>query len=469
MIQRALCAVALLSLSLTASAGTLAFSTYLGGTGQDLPFGVTADHHGNTIVVGATASTSFLGLTVKGTVDGFLVKLDPNGAIVFRMLLGGAAGDVATAAAVDADDNIYVTGYTQSADFPLKNAFQKLPAANNDAFLMKLTAGGDLVYSTFLGASGSDEGLGVAVDGNGRACVVLLTSSPDLPLVNAAHTSSGTPTTTYVATFTADGSALRYSTYLGGSGQDVPYGVRMDSAGNAYVGGIATSVNFPTTAGAYQTQLHGPFDGYLTKLDPNGAVVFSTFFGGAANDGISGLDVRDGGVYVTGVTQSTDFPTRTPLLATSPGPSSFFAAKFTTAGELVYSTYLGDGLSAAAGPSSVTVNSHGEAFVVFTQTTNLLPSKNGIQTSLHGPGDLYLLQLDSTGSTLQFATYFGGAGVETPSALTVDDGDRLLFTGSTNSTDLPLAHAAQSQFAGDSDGFVAAIQFNPPKRRAVQH
>jgi len=465
---RFLSAVALLSLSLTASAGTLTFSTYLGGSDEDAPFAVAADHGGNTIVVGATASPDFLALTQRhGVSDAFLVKLDASGAIVFKTLLGGSGADVATSVAVDAHDNIYITGYTDSPDFPLKNAFQKLPGAGGDAFLMKLTSDGDLVYSTFLGGSDLDEGFGVAVDDNGRACVVLSTASPDLPLVNPAHGfPTGSSAAVFLAAFNEDGSALRYSTYLGGFLQEATYGVRMDGEGNAYVAGVASSVNFPTTPGAWQTQLHGSYDGYLTKFSPTGAVVFSTLFGGAGEDGITGLDVRNGGVYVTGITTSSDFPTRNPLMAASPGPSASFAAKFTTNGELVYSTYLGDGETGDV--SSIAVNSRGEAFVALPVHGSVLPAKDGIQASLRGPADLYLLQLDATGSALQFATYFGGSGSELPAGLTVDHGDRLLVIGRTDSADLPLARAAQSHFAGGTDAFVA-LQFNPVKHRAVSH
>jgi hypothetical protein len=463
----------LLSLSLTASGATLAFSTYLGGLGDEQPYAVAADHNGNTIVVGATGSPDFLGLPpAKGTADAFIVKLDPSGAIVFKMLLGGGGVDVATAVAVDASGNLYVTGYTDSTDFPRKNAFRTQSSAFGDAFLVKLTGGGDLIYSTLLGGSGSDQGLSVAVDDSGRACVVLRTSSHDLPLVNAAQGYSTASLITYLATFNADGAALHYSTYLGGSAGDAY--VRMDGAGNAYVAGSASSVNFQTTAGAYQTQLRGPSDGFLTKLDPNGAVVFSTFLGGTNRDVIAGLDVRNGAVYVTGYTSSSDFPTRNPLMAVTPGSNgsnSVFAAKFTAGGELVYSTYLGDGANPDA--SLITVNSRDEAFVLFPVLKGVLPSKDAIQPTLRVAPDLYLLQLDANGSTLKFATYFGGSDEEVAGGLTVDSSDRAVIAGRTSSTDLPLAHAAQAQYAGGtSEAFVAAFQVTPlppPRRRSAQH
>ncbi|HXH91942.1 MAG TPA: hypothetical protein VNN25_10205, partial [Thermoanaerobaculia bacterium] len=269
--------------------------------------------------------------------------------------------------------------------------------------------------------------------------------------------------------FNADGAALHYSTYLGGSADDAY--VRLDGAGNAYVAGTAYSVNFQTTAGAYQTQLRGPSDGFLTKLDPNGAVVFSTFIGGTNRDAITGLDVRNGALYVTGVTSSSDFPTRNPLTAAAPGANSSFAVKFTAGGELVYSTYLGDGVNPDV--SLIAVNSRGEAFVLFPVEKNVLPSKDAIQPTLRGAPDLYLLQLDANGSTLQFATYFGGSDNEVAGGLTVDSSDRVVIAGRTSSTDLPLAHAAQAQYAGGtSEAFVAAFQVTPlppPKRRAVQH
>jgi hypothetical protein len=467
---RSLCVLVwLCGATLWAADPRLTFSTYVGGNDNDQAVAVAADHAGNTIVTGPTTSPNFMGLPRSTSLsDGFVVKYDARGAVVFRMLIASSGFDVPTAVATDAHDNIYVTGYTQSSDFPVKNAFRATPAGNADGFLMKLSPGGEVIYSTYFGGTGIDEPMGVGADADGDAYVTGITNSPNLPLVNAAQTVPAAGVTTFVFKLSADGSALRYSTYLGGSIQDVGLAIDVDETGNAYVAGSTSSNNFPTTAGAFQRHLGGTMDAYLAKYDPNGALVFSTLFGGSGGEQISSVDVRNGGVYVAGATDSTDLPTHNPLMPIILAQGSGLAAKFTTAGELVYSTYLGSRANSVA--QSIAANSRGEAMVMLAVTAGDLPTKNALQPAAPGLSDLYLVQLNAGGNERLFATYFGGAATDAPLGLDVDGTGRVVFCGKTTSRDLPVVNAAQpTPPGGPQDGFVASLQLSEPKPRAVRH
>lgn len=471
---RSLCALALSCFMLPVFGGSIAFSTFLGGTASDGASAVATDLGGNTIVVGDTYSTNFMGLSRAqlSLPDGFVVKLDANGAVVFKKLIGGNGYDIVKGVATDRGGNIYVTGYTGSLDFPGKNAFRATAIANGDAFLVKMTSSGDVIYATYFGGSGIDEAISVAADSFGNAYVTGFSNSTNLPLV---HQAQGFPlggnTPSFLFKISPDGSALVYSTYLGGSGQDLAYGVKVDDLGNAYVAGIVTSSNFPTTANAFQRNRKGPLDGFLTKFDPNGAVAFSTLIGGQAEDGLTALDVGAGGIYVAGVAASHDFPTRNAMLATKGGsPVAGVAAKFTTGGDLVYSTYLGNGGAALTQAPGIGVNASGEAAILLTVSANTLPTTNAVQPVFAGVTDAYVVQLNASGSARDFATYFGGDGSDVPTGLAVDAAGRLTFCGQTLSRDLPVAHAAQPQtHLGTPEGFVTRLQLAEPKRRAARH
>lgn len=243
----------------------LSYSTYLGGNSDDVAMAVAADAAGNAYVTGYTFSTDFptvggLQHTSPGVFDAFVAKLNPAGtALVYSTYLGGNNGDMGNGIAVDAGGNVYVTGATSSDNFPTANPIQ--PPFNrgfSDAFVTKLNATGSaLVYSTYLGGTKLDEGLSISVDAAGNAYVAGSTHSTDFPTVNPLQPAYGGFTSDgFVAKLNPAGSALVYSTYLGGIGEDTAYAVAADAAGNAYVTGSTSSANFPTAA-PLQPAFHG--------------------------------------------------------------------------------------------------------------------------------------------------------------------------------------------------------------------
>jgi len=305
---------------LNTAGSALVYSTYLGGSGEDYGSGIAVDAAGSAYVTGDTRSQNFPTANAYqgafgGVNDAFVTKLSAAGsALVYSTYLGGDGGDRGSGIAVDAAGNAYVTGRAGSADFPTANAYQGA-FGGGDAFVTKLNAAGSgLVYSTYLGGSGDDWGYGIAVDAAGSAYVTGQTNSTNFPTANAYQGALGGGEDAFVTKLNAAGSALVYSTYLGGGADDWGNGIAVDAAGSAYVTGFTESQNFPT-ANAYQGAFGGGFyDAFVTKLNAAGpALVYSTYLGGSSDDGGNGIAVdAAGNAYVTGYTYSDNFPTKSP-------------------------------------------------------------------------------------------------------------------------------------------------------------
>src|ERR1035441_8986022 len=295
---------------------TLVYSTYLGGS--DRANAIAVDASGNAYVTGITWSLNFpttpgaFQTTLGGAEDAFVTKLNATGsALGYSTYLGGGVcegvidggSDGGSGIAVDASGNAYVTGTTYSSDFPTTpGAFQTTPVYCSGcytAFVSKLNATGSaLAYSTYLGGSGGDLGYGIAVDASGNAYVTGATGSSNFPTTPGAFQT--TPvfcslcSTAFVSKLNATGSALAYSTYLGGSGGDLGYGIAVDAPGSAYVTGRTDSADFPTTPGAFQTAYEGNEDVFVSKLNAAGsALVYSTYLGGTGRDDGYGIAVDE--------------------------------------------------------------------------------------------------------------------------------------------------------------------------------
>jgi Beta-propeller repeat len=300
----------------------IVYSTFLGGTGMDVAYGIAVDSPGNAYVTGSTASDGFPGVkgsslqfsNAGGYSDAFLAKIDAAGtAIVYATYLGGIGEDIAYAIAVDAGGNAYLTGDTWSAAFPGISGGSIQPAIGGapDAFVTKIDAAGRaILYSTFLGDSSYDAGHGIAVDGAGNAYVVGATLSPSFPGVGPGSLQPN-PSGAFVTKIDAAGNAIVYSTFLGGAGNTAAMAVAVDRAGNAYVTGNTTSTNFNGVgSGSVQPANGGGTDAFMAELDPSGtAIVYSTYLGGSGTDMGYGIAIDGAGnAYVAGATSSTSFP-----------------------------------------------------------------------------------------------------------------------------------------------------------------
>jgi hypothetical protein len=342
------------AVKLSPDGSKLVYSTYIGGSQGDRGDAIALDGAGNAYITGYTYSTDFPLVTPiqtafsDGNVHCFVSKINQSGsALVYSTYLGGGDDrpDQATGIAVDASGNAYITGYTNSAKFPSVNAIQKF-VGPTDVFVTKINAAGSaFAYSTHLGGNADDEGMAITVDAVGNAYVTGETESLDFPVTSTAYATKcfGVPTPgrmreicaggdVFVSKLTPDGSKLLYSTYVSGTGFEVGRGIAIDAAGNAYVTGLTTSLDFPMVNPLQKEFGGGDFDAFVFKLNPTGsALIYSSLLGGDKNDGGYGiaLDAK-GNAFVTGYTYSTNFPTKNPLRNAEKGATPGFRDVFVT-------------------------------------------------------------------------------------------------------------------------------------------
>jgi hypothetical protein len=438
------------------SAGTtLVYSTYLGGSDRDSGSGIVVDSSGNAYVAGETQSSNFpvtwgvLQPALAGTRNAFIAKLNSTGsALLYSTYLGGSQKDGAFAIAANSSGNVYITGAAKSSNFPITTgAFQatcsSCASGIPDAFVAELNSGATaLVYSTYLGGSNQDAGTSIALDSSGNAYVTGATISTDFPVASALQSSFGGGGTdcpvinnqidshifvcgdAFVTKINSTGTALIYSTFLGGAGDDTGFGIAVDSAGNAYVGGGTDSRNFPVTAGSAQPSFAGGSstcsntgiacgDGFIAKLNAAGStLIYSTYLGGTADDVVGRIALDSSlNVHYSGFTQSSNFPV------------SADAAQL---------TYGGGSSTCAVGLYC---------------------------------GDAIVGVLNLNGSAQVYASYLGGSGDEGAFATGLDSSGKTYVAGATLSTNFPTTSGSFDTTCGTdgncngglSDAFVAKI------------
>jgi uncharacterized repeat protein (TIGR01451 family) len=495
----------------------LSFSTYLGGSNEDIAYGVTYGvRYGQLIVAGTTRSSDFP--TVKplasyhpgtcGTLpcrDIFVTRFNPMlNEITFSTYIGGSNDDVVYQVTQDPDGDIFLTGYTLSTDFPIagKPVQRKFGGGSvtGDAFVVEVeSAGLAIQYSTYLGGAGDDVGYSIQMDGDANAYVVGATTSTNFPVTTGAYqtkcgvTSTGNCSTAFLTKISQPGlktgTGLVYSTYLGGSGGlgQAAYGVSLDASNDAYVAGITGTPNFPTTVGAYQTTCgtdtlcNASYDGFVTKVNPTGTgLVYSTFLGGSGYDYLSGIAVdHAGNAYVAGGTTSNDFPVSASAPQRVYGGASagcvpsgtticgdVTVSKLNAAGSaLDYATYIGGSEDESPG-FSMAIDSQGYAIVTgFTDSTNLT-QVDPLQTSYGGgTGDAFIARINPPGTAFSYLTYLGGNGWDFGYRAATDPSGNVYIAGGTTSTNLKLtSHATQTECGTDgtcngglADAFVVKV------------
>ena len=458
---------------------TLAYSTLIGTAYLNNIAAVAVDGSGNSYVTG----TTYYNFPTKNPAEGnqpsedaFVTKFSSTGgSLIYSTYLGGnGVIDQGTAIGVDRFGSAYVTGLTDSTDFPVTPGAPQPAFAGGraDVFATKLSpSGSSFVYSTYLGGNADDQAAALAIDSQQRLYLTGFTCSSNFPVVNAYQPTSGTGvcskpspgSNAFVARINAAGTALDYSTYLGGTTGDSGTGIAVDSTFNAYVTGSAGSPDFPTTPGAYQPTLRGSSAAFVTKFSADGrSLVFSTFLGGTGSDFGYGIAVDSSDrPYVTGVSDSADFPVTAGAFQTTNhgNPDGFVTKLWKTGGGLIYSTYLGG--SSTDIPYSIAVDSAGEAYVAGVTSSTNFPVKNAIQATYGGGnGDGFVTKLSSTGGSLVYSTFFGGSGNDSAACIRLDAAGAAYVGGFTNSTNFPTtAGAYQRTLKGSSDGWL--IKINP--------
>jgi hypothetical protein len=458
------------------------YSTYLGGSAADKALSISVDSNGNTYVAGLTQSIDFPTANasqpaLKGATDVFVSKINASGtALVYSTYLGGSDIDAASGIARDTSGNIYVTGYTASSNFPITpNALQSnLNGTARDAFVAKFRASGALQYSTYLGGSNVDAANAIAVDGAGSAYVTGYTCSPDYPVVNAFQPSlDGAPNgcfsgwDAFLSKLDASGSALVYSTYFGGSGQDEAKAIAVDTQGRAHITGYTWSGDLPV-AGSQLSAYQGSADTFVSRFGAMGGLDYSTYFAGTGHDEGSGIAVDAAGtLYVTGFTQSVDFPTVNAFQQNLHGPEDGFVFKLVFESPsnpiVVYSSYLG-GRDLDRG-RAIAVDGNGYAHVAGFSASLDFPLVVPTQPSLKGTQDAFVARVSPAGS-LTYSTFLGGNDVDDGWGIALGSGrikaaTNIYVAGMTYSTDFSTTGVLQQNQQGSSDGFVARLTYVP--------
>ncbi|MBZ5723441.1 MAG: SBBP repeat-containing protein [Acidobacteriia bacterium] len=388
---------------ISADGASLVYATYLGGSSMDSGRAIAVDGSGAAYITGLTRSRDFPTTpgvrkgSLAGQGDVFVAKLNPSGTgLAYSTYVGGAGDDTATSIAVDSAGNAYVAGSTTSLDFPLSHAVQsRFRGGFSDAFVLELNPGGSsLVYSTYLGGGGSDVAQGVAVSAAGETFVVGSTDSSDFPTANPMQSRNAGGSDVFVVRLAAYGSALVYSTYLGGGSMDMGNAIAVDATGAAYITGSTISGDFPVTAGAFQTSSGVNYDAFVAKLGPDESLVYATRLGGGASEEGTAIAVDRSGIsYIAGYTYSTDFPVHSPTQPSVAGSSDAFLAMFDRLGTaLLFSTYLGGAADERA--TGLAIDNNGYLYVTGYTLSGNFPAPAGVlQPSLRGGMDGFLAKL----------------------------------------------------------------------------
>jgi len=456
------------SLSLVLDPETIVYSGFLGGSGDDSSYGIALDAEKAAYVSGSTYSPDFptvggLGPTLNGTHDAFVAKVNPEGsALVYSAFLGGSAYELSEDIAVDGAGAAYVIGYTASIDFPTVGGLDSTYNGNGDAFVSKVDpSGGVLAYSGFIGGTNSDWAFGIALKGDGKAYVVGRTDSSDFPATRGPDLTPNGGTDAFISKIDAMGSSLLYSGFIGGSSTDEAYGVAVDAAGAAYVTGYTSSSDFPAVVGPDLTY-NSTGDVFVTKVDPPGSTfVYSGYIGGSFGESGSSIAVDGAGAaYVTGYTESADFPHQGGLDPSFNGGWDAFVSKVNAEGTTFdYSGYLG-------GPSleigyDITVDAEGAAYVSGSTATGF-PVLGGPFKMPSGGSDGFVTKVNPSGEQLVFSGYLGGGNTESVDGIAVDDSGAVYVTGETYSIDFPTLGDLDPTFNGGSrDAYVAKVFVHP--------
>lgn len=472
----------------------LVYSTYMGGAGYTQPNGIVVDSSGCVYVVGYTDSVDFP-LTTFGSLAPnadhvFVAKLDASGSsLIYADYIGGNSQDYGMALALDSANEVYLTGFTESSNFPLVNPYQGQQPGPSTGFVSQISADGStLLYSTYFGGGDFDTPMSIGIDGSGQIHIAGYTNSQNFPVANA-YQASVLPNQggvyglySFLSEFNANGSALVYSTYLAGNSNVVetcgnnpcwpsPYSqvntLAVDPDGNSYVAGITNTYNFPVSQGPYLATNTAPQNssvGFVSKLNSSGNLDYSTYFYGSSGTPVYIASIAvdgTGAAYIAGSVQSDGtFPITSTSIC---NPAVFgsacgygFMTKFDPTGAtLLYSTFLGPNNYAT--PEAIALDANGDAYVAAITQSGAYQLDNPIQ-AFAGSLDVLLVEIDPTASTQLFSTYMGGSTINVPTSMALDGSGNLFLVGVTDSTDFPVTSGAfQPQLAVPWDAFISKI------------
>jgi hypothetical protein len=447
----------------------IVYSTYLGGSaGDDLfnieaGFGITVDASGNVYVGGITPSADFPTQnphqpSPAGNYDGFITKFNPTGtALLYSTYFGGSDEDRVISVSLGSANELVVSGYTFSANFPTLTPFQPSLRGQNDGFVSRFTTNGVLNYSTYIGGAGGDSCNFIKSIGTDIVAFAGSTGSTDFPIANAIQPISAGSTDFFVGKLNIATNTLIFSTYFGGiATESMIFGTAaVDPAGNVYFGGVSNSFNYPTSSNAFQTENNGSDDAVVTKLSSNGSsMIYSTFLGGNLVDSADALAVdSNGNAYLTGFTRSANFPLKNAAQPQLRDPDAFVTKVNPTGTGLVFSTFLG-GQNLERG-SGIATDAGGNCFVTGRSNSGDFPAKRSLRPP-RGLDDAFVTKYNRDGALL-FSTLLGGASNDYGFGITADGSGNAYLTGRATRNFFVTPGVFQSTIGGQADAFVTKI------------
>jgi len=452
-------------------------STFIGGSYDDCVESIALDGDGNVYITGRTYSYHYPYPTTPGaydesfdrTCDVFVSKLDSSlGNLLASTFIGGNDYDRGYSIALDGDGNVYITGETWSFNYPTtSDAYDRSHNGYNDVFVSKLDSSlSTLLASTFIGGSAWDRGYSIALDRDGNVYITGWASG-DYPTTSGAYDESyNGGWDVFVSKLDSSLNTLLASTFIGGSTWDCGYSIAFDGNGDIYITGSTYSSNYPTTPGAYDESHNGYDDIFVSRLDSNlSNLLASTFIGGSESDrGLSIVLNRDENVYVTGWTESSDYPTTPGAYDESynSGYEDVFVSKLDSSlGNLLASTFIGG--SEDDRGNSIALDGDGNVYITGETWSFNYPTTSGAyDESYNGGWDVFVSKLDSNLSNLLASTFIGGSSEEDRGRSIALDGDgNVYITGETQSSDYPTTSGAYDEsYNGYADVFVSKLDSN---------
>ena len=447
-------------------------SGYFGGSSEDTITGLGVDGFNNIVVAGWTSSadlpsTGLLQPQKSGGVDAFVAAFFPNGgSLKYCTYIGGSGDDRAFGLALDTLSNVYITGWTQSTNFPLVGAFQSHLKGTRNAFVAKLNAAGNaLLYSTYLGGSGLDSGNAIAVDSTNSAVIAGDSTSSNLPVTAGAYQSKlGGVQDAFVAKLSPAGNTLSFLTYLGGNATEHGACVSVVAGGAIFVGGSTWSNNFPVLD-AIQPKSGGGQDGFYAKFTSTGAAKFVSYLGGSGGtvgepEQVNAIYVSTlGYLFIAGTTSSANFPVTAGAFQTTLGGETDGFVVSIYNGAIFASTFLGGSLN--DGITAMTQDFYGYPYVTgFTSSPDFSAQKHPLQTGIGGAMDSFVVKFNNTLSSATFGTLLGGSGNDQANAIAVDSYTAIIVAGQTGSPNFPLAGNLPNYLPSPVASFITKIRPN---------
>jgi gliding motility-associated-like protein len=486
----------------------LVWGTFYGGGGLDGPLSIDTDQAGNVFVTGYVNSTNFPvqdpggGAYFQGNnndASAFILKFSNNGNLLWATYYGGSDQEDGNSICTDSNGNVFVTGYTDSNNFPVQNLgggayFQGILNLSRDVFILKFSNNGVRLWATFYGGSYDDYGYAICADSNGNVFITGYTRSTDFPVQNPGGGAyfQGTLnalnffSNTFILKFSNSGTRL-WATYYGGSSEDQAFSICTDLNGNLFVTGNTTSADFPVQnpgGGSYfQTTFGGGlYDSFILKFSNNGTRLWATYYGGSSDEGgISICADSNGNVFVSGTTESNDFPTQTAGTffqgTFGGGQYDGFILKFSNTGTRLWATYFGS--LTDDGGIKLAIDRCGNVYVslstFFPSFPHLINTSNCSYFNVVS-SNIIIAHFTNAGS-LNWCTYLSGDGGNFVSAMTVDGNNNLFVTGEglsvINSNTYPLTNPGNgayydNTFNGGHDGFVVKFTPSPIQKQTLQ-